>query len=950
MGGAAVEVDRLATLVASVTGYGVATFDARGRITALNAGAEEMTGYRADELVGAPASRLYAPEDVDAGIPEGALRRAATERHVRDERVRVRKDGSRFWASFELVALRGPDGALLGFGEIACDVSERRRAEGESRQRADELATILSSIGDGVVVTDAEGRVTLLNGVAEALTGYTLAEARGRPLVDVFRIVNEHTRATVENPTGKVLATGTIVGLANHTVLIAKDGTERPIADSAAPVRDGELTRGVVLVFRDQTAERAAERALRESEERFRLLVESSRDYAIFMLDPGGHVVSWNPGAQRIKGYRADEIVGEHFSIFYEPHEVAAGKPPYELAVAEVEGRFEDEGYRVRKDGTRFWANVIISAVRDETGALRGFSKVTRDLTERKRAEEHARKLAAEQAARAESERTARYLAEASAVLARSLDPDVTLKSFARLLVPTLADWCGIDVLVDGEIRHVAVAHVDPAKVARVEEGQRRFPPDPDAKAGASHVIRTGVPELTPEITPEVYAAAVADPELRAILVDLGLRSAMVVPLLARGRVLGAMTLATAESERRYDEKDLAFARDLGMRAGLALDNARLYDEARRAVMIRDEFLSVASHELKTPLTALQLQLQSLQRLLEKGAMDSARLRPKAEKASLFAGRFEILVKQLLDVSRISAGRLVLDVERVDLAALAREVIDRFAEEAARAGCALELRDPGPVVCPCDRERIDQVLTNLLGNALKYGAGKPVQVRVSRDDHGVAIVVRDEGIGVPPGAPAPHLRALRARRVGAQLRRVRAGPLDLPRDRHRARRHHRGREHPRRRRHLPHRAPSHPTQSRLMTTDEHTVLVVDDDDDIRDSIREVLSDEGFAVALCADGFEALSYLRGNARPCVILLDLRMPRCDGTSFRMEQLKDPAIADIPVVLLSADTGVDQKGKALSVAAFLRKPVKLDTLLDTVARHCPCSPPGAPPSLPS
>ena len=146
-------------------------------------------------------------------------------------------------------------------------------------------------------------------------------------------------------------------------------------------------------------AGRTAESA---QEEGFRLLVESVKDYAIFMLDPGGHVATWNAGAERIKGYKADEIIGKHFSIFYPPEDVAAGKPERELEIAAREGRFEDEGWRVRKDGSRFWANVIITALRDPQGDLVGFAKVTRDLTERRQAEETRRALAAEQAALAE--------------------------------------------------------------------------------------------------------------------------------------------------------------------------------------------------------------------------------------------------------------------------------------------------------------------------------------------------------------------------------------------------------------------------------------------------------------------------------------------------------------------------------------------------------------------
>ena len=183
-----------------------------------------------------------------------------------------------------------------------------------------------------------------INPVAERLTGWSEEEAIGRPIDEVFNIVNEETRAKAPNPVSRVLAEGVVVGLANHTALISRDGTERPIADSGAPIRDARgVTRGAVLVFRDVTEERRAEDALRQSEEKLRLMIASVSDYAIFMLDPQGRVASWNPGAERIKGYREEEILGVHFSRFFTPEDVADGKPAQELESAaragEVRGR-----------------------------------------------------------------------------------------------------------------------------------------------------------------------------------------------------------------------------------------------------------------------------------------------------------------------------------------------------------------------------------------------------------------------------------------------------------------------------------------------------------------------------------------------------------------------------------------------------------------------------------
>lgn len=282
-----------------------------------------------------------------------------------------------------------------------------QRAEEAERAHREQLHVTLRSIGDAVIATDKDGRVSFVNPVAEKLTGWTQAQADKAPLASVFKILNEQTRQPVDDPVARVLRDGAVIGLGNHTILIAQDGSEKPIDDSAAPIIDqnGNVS-GVVLVFRDVTERRRLERMqrdlhqelerqvqdrtaeLRATEERFRLLVEGTKDYAIFMLDAQGNIASWNPGAERIKGYRADEIIGQHFGRFYPEEEVQQGKPARELDMAAAQGTYTEEGWRLRKDGSRFWASVLITALRDDKGHLRGFSKITRDMTEKKAAEE----------------------------------------------------------------------------------------------------------------------------------------------------------------------------------------------------------------------------------------------------------------------------------------------------------------------------------------------------------------------------------------------------------------------------------------------------------------------------------------------------------------------------------------------------------------------------------
>ncbi len=307
------------------------------------------------------------------------------------------------------VNVRFEGGQALELRGIFRDMTENKRARDALRVSEENLAVILQSIGDAVMATDKEGRVAR-NLAAEKLTGYSEIEAMGRSFAEVFEIIHEDTRAPAVVPIQQVLDTGEAGRIPDGVLLVARDGTERPIADSAAPIRDrAGQTVGVVLVAREVTEERRAQReilllnetleervqrrtaelekataVLRESEERFRMMVEGVQDYAIIMLDPQGNVVSWNIGAERMMGYTASEIIGQNMFRFYLEKALEAGLPQKELALATEYSHFEDEGMRVRRDGSTFWVSVVITALHDREGRLRGFSKINRDITERR--------------------------------------------------------------------------------------------------------------------------------------------------------------------------------------------------------------------------------------------------------------------------------------------------------------------------------------------------------------------------------------------------------------------------------------------------------------------------------------------------------------------------------------------------------------------------------------
>ncbi|HEU5101377.1 MAG TPA: ATP-binding protein [Roseiflexaceae bacterium] len=360
-----------------------------------------------------------------------------------------------------------------------------------------------------------------------------------------------------------------------------------------------------------------------------------------------------------------------------------------------------------------------------------------------------------------------RFLAEASRLLVASLDHTATLSNLTQLVVPKLADYCIVDIVAeDGGIERLAVAHRDPVKQALLSDIQRRYPMSLNAPAGFQKVIRTGVGELFPQITDEFLQPLAHDAEHLALLRQLGLRSGICVPLRARGRVLGALTLSITDSGRVYGPGDLALAEDLAYRAGMAIDNARLYHEAQKAVRVRDQFLSIASHELKTPLTALLGNAQMLQRrAVREGNFverDQRALRVIADQAT----RLNKMIAALLDISRIEMGQLSIARAPMDLSALARRVVAEMQPTLERH--TISYSDCGaPLMVDGDELRLEQVLHNLIGNAVKYSpAGGTVSVWLEQRGSHACAHVQDQGIGIPAeSVPRLFTRFYRANNV-----------------------------------------------------------------------------------------------------------------------------------------------------------------------------------------
>jgi PAS domain S-box-containing protein len=489
----------------------------------------------------------------------------------------------------------------------------------------------------------------------------------------------------------------------------------------------------------------------RQRDDLFRLLVESVRDYAIFLLDPTGHIQTWNEGAQRINGYMASEIIGHHFSIFYPPADIKHGKPEFELRFALDEGRYEDEGWRVRKDGRRFWASVIITPLRDSGGELVGFAKVTRDLSERKIAEEErTRLLDMERDARAEAESALEQLEAVQSITEAALT-NMTLSSVLRALLERIVDIFSADtavvLLVTGD-RTALVPAAAKALEAEVEAGIRI----PMGHGFAGRIAA----EDRPIALDDVQHSEVLNPIIR----EKGVRSLLGVPLRADSKVVGVLHIGTLYI-RRFTDAEVRLLQIIADRVAMAISHARLYEAAQQArreaeeagvaLQLRDDFLSVAAHELKTPVTSLRGLSEWLIRSVDRAQeVDPARQRRALVMINRQAQSLTRLVTQLLELSRLEAGRLDLDLQVEDLTTLVSRLVDQA--RAVTDQHEIIMSAPGEVHASIDALRFEQVVTNLLDNAIKYSPdGGRIDVTLQRDaSRHVRLTIQDHGIGIPP--------------------------------------------------------------------------------------------------------------------------------------------------------------------------------------------------------
>jgi PAS domain S-box-containing protein len=612
------------------------------------------------------------------------------------------------------------------YGSSDRKLNDPHRAAEQRSQALFEQAAV------GLCLVSLDGHWLQVNDRLCSIVGYTREEL----LQQTFQDITYPPDLGPDVASLKRLVAGEITTYTLEKRYVHKNGTPIWISVTASLARDANGTPDYVVgVIEDIGARKSTEAALRLSEARSRVLSDAIPQL-MWILNPDGTVDHFNRRWYEFTGLPEDGSRNpESWMEIVHPADRAR-------VIAESRPAFDrGDGYTVeyrlrRGSGEYCWHLSRTEPLLDEAGTILAWYGTATDIDARKRAEEGLR-----------------FLDTASDLLNSSLDYETTLASLTQLAVPQLADWCAVDILTpENTLRRVAVAHIDPAKVVLAQEILERWPPRMDAPNGVPNVIRTGQSETLPIITDEMVEQAPIDPDLKAMMLALTIRSSMVVPLRARGETFGAISFVSAESGRHFDDRDLAQAEELARRAGVAMDNARQYLRAQDAVREREALLSVASHELKNPLTSLL----GYGKLLKRSARPGAPLTDREVRAVGIivdqGERLNRMLDLLLDLSRIEAGRLEVDHQPVELDALLARLADETRVTLKSHSLAYE-RPPVPVVVLGDELRLDQVFRNLLTNAIKYSpAGGPLTITLTTTEQQACVSLQDAGIGIPAEA------------------------------------------------------------------------------------------------------------------------------------------------------------------------------------------------------
>jgi PAS domain S-box-containing protein len=750
-------------------------------------------------------------------------------------------------------------------------INDSPRIDDSLRHQPEFWRIALSSIGDAVILTDSHGLITFMNPAAESLCGWSDAEAARKPLAEVFKIVNETTRQSVENPVEKVIREGATVGLANHTVLLRRDGSETPIDDSAAPIfDDSRQITGVVLVFRSVAEKRQAD----ELKEKLAAIIESSDDI-IVSKDLNGVITGWNRGAEQVLGYTAEEIIGKHVSVLMPEGQL---EDLQKILGRVSQGKRVDhyETKRRRKDGQIIDVSLTVSPIRNSYGEIIGASKVGRDITDKRRAEELRERLAAIVASSDDM------------IVSKNLDGMIT--SWNR----------GAERILGYSAEEVIGKHV-------------------------SMLMSPEQPEDYAKILSRISRGEVVDHyetkrrRKDGSIVDVSLTVSPIRD--ASGKVIGASKIGRDITEQK-----------------------RLEAERQESDRRKDEFLAMLAHELRNPLASINNAVQLFGRLETEEELEWAKDVIQRQVKHLAR-----LIEDLLDISRITRGKIALRKEIVDVSPVAASAVEtvRPLIEERKHKLSVSLA-AGTLRLEADPLRLEQILVNLLGNAAKYtNAGGNISLTIRHEGEQMEISVRDTGIGIPPQL-LPHVFDLfvqgdrsRARTEGGlgigltlvqKLTEMHGGSVTANSEGLG-----KGSEFIVR---LPASVNAEPKPRTVDKLPKAAragarVLVVDDNSDTALGLSKLLKLLGHEVQTANDGHQAVDLAR-ILKPEIILLDIGLPGIDGYAVARMLRQEDCCRDAQMIAVSG-YGQDEDLRRSKESGFdhhLVKPVDYNALVAVLA----------------
>lgn len=600
------------------------------------------------------------------------------------------------------------------------------------------FSSILDNASVAIVACDSHGTLNYMNGLAYEFIGDYKVDLALNEWSLHYSVY--HPDGTLMDPKEMPLYRALQGEKVENQEILVKDPTDRMIFlacnGQSLYGSDGEKM-GAFIALRDITETRERSETIRT---RFRALFEQS-PLSIQLLDKSGRTILVNPAFKKLWSVE-DEFVEnyilKHYNILEDKLLEESGQ--LELIKRGFAGettfidKFHYDPAKLGLAGRSRWTSGIVYPLKDTTGQVREVVVIHEDHTERHNIEKEREKLSLNQ----------QFLAEVKTILLSTLDYDQMIEQLASAAVPFLADGCMIDLEEGGAVKRIFCKHIDPKIEANLISVQHTYP-----SVTALKTIQEGKIIHIPKVTEELLRLYSSNEEHFEKLKELSPTSFISVPMRIRGNVIGALRFFTSSIRAPLDELAVTTALELGRSAAVAIDNASLYKNAQSAIQIRDEFISIASHELRTPMTSLTLQAKILTNIVSELQTPDADLAKKVlQKTSGQLNRLARLVDDMLDITRISTGKLTIIKRTVDLSKVIQETLDKLHEHLESLGIEHSFNFEGPMLVDCDPNRIEQVVTNLLTNAIRYGKRNPIEVSLTNDASSAFIKVKDDGQGI----------------------------------------------------------------------------------------------------------------------------------------------------------------------------------------------------------